>query len=63
MFDRTGAKGATLFGVIDLTQGFRQIAMSKESRKLTGFITYGGLYQYTRLPFELKEGPSDFQHT
>jgi len=61
MFDRIGAKKPKFFGVLDLTQGFHQIALTPESRKLTAFITHSGLHEYTRLPFGLKGAPPYFQ--
>jgi hypothetical protein len=61
MFDRIGTKKARYFGVIDLTQGFHQIALSEATRVLTAYITYAGLYEYTRVPFGLKGAPQYFQ--
>ena len=61
MFDRIGTKRAKLLGIIDLTQGFYQIALSPEVRRAPAFITYNGVRQYTRLPFGIKGGPSWFQ--
>jgi hypothetical protein len=61
MFERIGAKKPKFFGVLDLTQGFHQIAMSDASRKLTAFIVHSGLYEYTRVPFGLKGAPPYFQ--
>jgi len=61
MFDRIGSRKPKFFGVLDLTQGFHQIALTKESRRLTAFITYSGLYEYTRVPFGLKGAPPYFQ--
>ena len=61
MFDRISARRPRWFGIIDLTQGFHQIALSPDSCKLTAFITHGGLYEYTRIPFGPKNAPSYFQ--
>ena len=61
MFDRVGTKKARFFGIIDLTQGFHQIALSQLRKRASAFITYNGVRQYTRLPFGMKEGPSWFE--
>jgi hypothetical protein len=61
MFDRIGTKKAKYFAVIDLTQGFHQIALSEATRALTAYITHAGLYEYTRVPFGLKGVPQYFQ--
>jgi hypothetical protein len=61
MFDRIGAKKPKFFAVLDLTQGFHQIALSEASRKLTAFITHSGLSEYTRIPFGVKGAPPYFQ--
>jgi hypothetical protein len=61
MFERIGAKRPKYFGVLDLTQGFHQIALSEASRKLTAFLVHSGLYEYKRIPFGLKGAPPYFQ--
>ena len=61
MFYRIGTKKAKFFCIIDLTQGFQQIALSPEAKRASAFITYNGVRQYTRLPFGMKGGPSWFQ--
>ena len=61
MFDRLGTKKAKFSGIIDLTQGFHQIALSPEARRASAFITFSCVRHYTRLPFGMKGGPSWFQ--
>ena len=63
MFDRIGTKKAKFFGIIDLTQGFHQIALSPGAGRSSAFITYNGVRQYTRLSFGMKGGPSWFNNT
>ena len=46
---------------MDFTQGFHQIAMDKASAVLTAFITFCGIYQFTRVPFGPKNAPSYYQ--
>ncbi|GKT35929.1 hypothetical protein ADUPG1_008989 [Aduncisulcus paluster] len=45
--------GATIFGSMDLRNGFFQIKMSPESMKYTSFVTYNGQFEWKRMPFGL----------
>ena len=58
---RLGRQRADIFGVMDLTAGYHQAPLSLEARPLTSFITFSGVYQFTRLPFGPKRAPSYFQ--
>ena len=49
------------FAVIDLTSGYHQLAIDKDSRKFTAFMTRYGLYEWARLPMGLKGAASWFQ--
>ena len=46
---------------IDLLKGYYQIPLSQSARKLCAFVTPDGLFQYTVLPFGVKNAPSVFQ--
>jgi hypothetical protein len=46
---------------IDLTSGFVQMALSKDSAHYTAFITCFGTYEFLRLPKGLKTSPNTFQ--
>ena len=49
------------YGKMDFTSGFWQTALTEQSRIYTAFITYMGLYEWTRVAMGLKGAPSYFQ--
>ena len=64
MLHRAG--GATVFSKIDLASGFHQIALTEESKPLTAFclpqpVEGNCLWQWTVMPFGLKNAPPTFQ--
>ena len=63
MLRRIGAQYPTIFGVMDLTQGYHQAPLAFAARIFTAFIAFCGIYQFTRLPFGPKRAPSYFQET
>ena len=48
---------------LDLCKGFYQIEVDPESMEKTAFITPFGKFQFTRMPFGLKNVPAVFQRT
>ena len=61
MFRRIGSQKQKIFGIMDLTQGYDQAPLTFATRAYTAFITFSGVYQFTRLPFGPKRAPSYFQ--
>ncbi|KAK3093838.1 hypothetical protein FSP39_020798 [Pinctada imbricata] len=48
------------FSKIDLSKGFWQIELEKDSRPYTAFVTSEGLYQFKVMPFGLLTSPATF---
>ena len=62
MLRRIGNQKPKIFGIIvDLTQGYHQAPLTYATRAYTAFITFSGVYQFTRLPFGPKRAPLYFQ--
>ena len=51
MLRRIGSQKPKIFGIMDLTQGYHQARLTFATRAYTAFITFSGVYQFTRLPF------------
>ncbi len=52
---------AKYFTVIDLNKGFLQIPMAGSDKEKTAFHTHKGLWQFTVMPFGLRNAPATFQ--
>ncbi|KAJ8495303.1 hypothetical protein ONZ45_g12913 [Pleurotus djamor] len=53
--------GAQVISSFDALAGFTQIEVDEASRPLTAFRCHRGLFQFKRMPFGLRNGPSIFQ--
>ena len=54
---------AKVYSVLDASNGYWQIKLSKDSQKYTTFNTLFGRYKYVRLPFGIKSSSEVFQRT
>ncbi|XP_046422345.1 uncharacterized protein LOC124180641 [Neodiprion fabricii] len=52
--------GVEYFSSVDLTHGYWQISLERESRPYTAFLHGSTLYQFCRIPFGLKTAGSGF---
>ena len=55
-------KEAKFFLTIDLRSGYYHIALGKDSRAKTAFVTPFGKYKFLQVPFGLAQAPAFFQH-
>ena len=53
--------GAQVLSSLDALSGFTQLELAEEDVEKTAFRTHRGLFQFKRLPFGLRNGPSIFQ--
>ena len=57
----TKLKGTKVFSTIDLRSGYYHIALGKDSRAKTAFVTPFGKYEFLMVPFGLAQAPAYFQ--
>ena len=58
--DTIAQKKPKIFSVLDMASGFLQIPLDQQTKHKTAFVTRNGIYQFTRMPFGLKNAPMAF---
>ena len=53
-------RGAKFFTTLDLRSGYYHIALDKESKAKTAFVTPFGKYEFNAVPFGLAQAPAYF---
>ena len=61
LITRVGNAKPIVFGKMDLTNGYHQMPLAKESRKYTAFRSASGLHESNRVPMGLKNAGAYFQ--
>ena len=61
VFDALGESHATIFSTLDLNSAYFQVPLDPETRHKAAFVTHEGVFEWTRMPNGLRNGPSSFQ--
>lgn len=53
--------GAKYVSKLDLLKGYYQVKLTEEAKRISAFVTPNGLFQYTVMPFGMRNAPASFQ--
>lgn len=60
VFDAIGEAKATVYSSLDLSNSFWQVPLHVNSKEKAAFITHSGVYEWTRMPFGLRNSSITF---
>ena len=63
MIERIGNIRPARFTIVDLASGFFQMPFDEPCHLYTAFITFRGIYEWTRVPMEILPSANIFQKT
>ena len=61
VFDAIGESKAKIFTTLDLNSAYFQIPLDPSTSHKSAFVTHEGVFEFTRLPFGLRNSPMSFQ--
>lgn len=61
VFDALGESKARIFSTLDLNLAYFQIPLDPETRQKSAFVTHEGVFEFTGMPFGLRNAPMSFQ--
>jgi hypothetical protein len=59
VFDALGESHAKVFSILDLNSAYFQIELDPLTRHKSAFVTHQGVFEFTRMPFGLRNAPNE----
>jgi len=62
VFQTVAENNPCIFSTLDMSSGFYQIHLHKDSKPKTAFVTHRGNYQFKRMRFGISGAPASYKH-